>query len=83
MERYTFEDPRAGAALAGVVLLQADVTENDDLDQALLERFSLLGPPALLFFDTKGKEMRGWRFVGYKDVDEFVTHVNGAFEGMK
>jgi thiol:disulfide interchange protein DsbD len=83
MERYTFEDPKAGAALAGVVLLQADVTENDDIDQALLERFSLLGPPALLFFDTKGQEMRGWRFVGYKEVDEFVTHVNGAYEGMK
>jgi thiol:disulfide interchange protein DsbD len=83
MERYTFEDPMSAVALAGVVLLQADVTENDDIDQALLERFSLLGPPALLFFDSKGKEMRGWRFVGYKDVDEFVGHVNGAFEGMK
>jgi len=83
MERYTFEDPRTAAALAGVVLLQADVTENDDIDQALLARYSLLGPPALLFFDTQGKEMRGWRFVGYKDVDEFTTHVNGAFEGMK
>jgi len=83
MERYTFADPKVIAALAGVELLQADVTDNDDLDQGLLKRFSLLGPPALLFFDRDGKELRGWRFVGYKDASAFIKHVNGAFQGHR
>jgi thiol:disulfide interchange protein DsbD len=83
MERYTFSDPGVIAALQGAVLLQADVTANDDADAALLRHFSLLGPPALLFFDPVGKEMRGWRFVGYKDAGEFTEHVNGAFKGHR
>ena len=83
MERYTFSDPGVIAALQGAVLLQADVTANDDADAALLRHFSLLGPPALLFFDPAGKEMRGWRFVGYKDAGEFTEHVNGAFRGHR
>ena len=83
MERYTLNDKGVAAALEGVVLLQADVTDNDDADAALLRHFSLLGPPALLFFDPAGEELRGWRFVGYKDAADFIEHVNGAFRGRR
>ena len=50
MEYYTFSDPTVRAALADMILLQADVTENSAADQALLKRFNLIGPPATLFF---------------------------------
>src|SRR5690606_29948447 len=50
MERYTFPDPGVQAALAGAVLLKADVTKNDADDQALLERFEIFGPPTIAFF---------------------------------
>ena len=36
MEHKTFTQPEVQAALKNVVLLQADVTENDDEDKALL-----------------------------------------------
>ena len=36
MEHYTFTEPEVQAALENTVLLQADVTANDDEDQALL-----------------------------------------------
>lgn len=83
MERYTFEDAGVMAAFDGVVLLQADVTDNDDADAALLKQFSLLGPPAILFFDPSGQELRGWRFVGFKDAAAFIEHINGAFAGHR
>ena len=50
MERYTFPDEAVRRALAGAVLLKADVTANDERDRALLSHFGLFGPPAILFF---------------------------------
>ncbi len=40
MERYTFSDPKVIAALTDAVLLQADVTANDEQDVALLQATS-------------------------------------------
>lgn len=54
MEHLTFTDARVRAALAEVVLLQADVTANTADDQALLKRFGLFGPPGTVFFDVRG-----------------------------
>jgi thioredoxin:protein disulfide reductase len=75
MEKYTFARPEVQQALAGMVLLQADVTANDDADKALLKRFKLIGPPSILFFDASGKERKELSLVGYKPADEFVEHV--------
>ena len=76
MERYTFPDPRVIAAMERFVLLQADVTANDAEDKALMqERFGLPGPPAMLFFDTDGNELRGYRLVGFVPADEFAAHL--------
>ncbi|MDQ5881996.1 MAG: thioredoxin:protein disulfide reductase, partial [Pseudomonadota bacterium] len=57
MERYTFSDPRVQQKLAGTLLLQADVTANSEEDKALLKRFTLFGPPGIIFFDKAGKEI--------------------------
>ena len=75
MEKYTFARPEVQQALAGMVLLQADVTANDDADKALLKRFRLIGPPSILFFDATGNERKELALVGYKPADEFVEHV--------
>ena len=44
MEHNTFTMPDVQGALANTVLLQADVTANDDDDQALLKHFGIFGP---------------------------------------
>ncbi len=79
-EKYVFTDPRVQKKLANVVLLQADVTDNDDADQALLKHVKVTAPPAILFFDKSGKEMRGYRLVGSKTADEFLAHLNQALK---
>ncbi len=75
-EKYVFTDPRVIRALENVVLLQADVTENDDADKALLKKVKVTAPPAILFFDTRGRELRDYRLVGSMKADEFLAHVN-------
>jgi thiol:disulfide interchange protein DsbD len=72
MERYTFSDDKVRAKLKSAVLLQVDVTANNDEDKALLKRFELFGPPAILFFDAQGHEQSGNRVNGYQDAAQFL-----------
>ena len=75
MEYYTFTDPRVQAALAEAILVQADVTANDETDQALLARFSIFGPPPIVFFNRSGNEIEGPRISGYMDANAFLMHL--------
>ncbi|MGH8031477.1 MAG: protein-disulfide reductase DsbD [Luteimonas sp.] len=77
MEKYTFTDPAVHAALAGAVLLKADVTANDAVDQALMARFGIIGPPATLFF-ANGAERRALRLIGFEKADAFVARIQRA-----
>jgi len=77
MEKYTFTQPVVHAALDGFVLLKADVTANDDVDQALMRRFNIIGPPATLFF-VDGAERRELRLFGYEKSELFAQRVRRA-----
>jgi thiol:disulfide interchange protein DsbD len=82
MEKYTFSDPRVQAAWSEAILLKTDVTANDAQDQALLKRFGLFGPPAILFFTPEGDELRDYRVVGFVPPERFSKHVHTAFGGI-
>jgi thiol:disulfide interchange protein DsbD len=75
MERNTFPDNTVAALLDRFQLLQTDVTANDDTDQALMKSFGIIGPPAILFFDRAGVEMKAYRLVGYFKPEEFAAHL--------
>lgn len=75
MEQFTFSDSRVQEKLKDAVLLQADVTENNADDRALLKRFGLFGPPGIIFFDSNGQESRIVRIIGYQDSDRFLTNL--------
>ncbi len=78
MERLTFSDASVQAKLKNAILLQADVTANDADDKALLQRFQLFGPPAILFFATQGKELTDLRVTGYQDAAQFATSLGNV-----
>jgi thiol:disulfide interchange protein DsbD len=80
MEEYTFTDANVQAALSNTAVLQADVTANDDQDKELLARFGVFGPPTIIFFGTDGQQRHGYEVVGYMKADDFVAHLNKAFE---
>jgi thiol:disulfide interchange protein DsbD len=72
MEKLTFTDPAVKARLDRMLLLQADVTANNDDDKALLKRFGLFGPPGIILFDANGKEIPGARVIGYQPPAQFL-----------
>lgn len=78
MEATTFLDPIVQQALAGTVLLRADVTANDANDQALLKRFGIYGPPTIAFYGRNGQERSRYRVVGYMKGAEFAAAVRAA-----
>ncbi|MGH8199908.1 MAG: protein-disulfide reductase DsbD [Steroidobacteraceae bacterium] len=78
MEDTTFLDPTVRKALSGMVLLRADVTSDDDADQALLKRFGIFGPPTIAFFGSDGHERPSYRVVGYMKGAEFAAAVRAA-----
>jgi thioredoxin:protein disulfide reductase len=71
----TFTDPSVIAALSGYVLVQADVTANSEEEKALAKRFGLFGPPAIIFFDANGNELKSKTVIGYKPPKPFLKHL--------
>ena len=80
MERNTFPTDPVQAELARFTPLKADVTQNDEIDQALMGRYRIIGPPAILFFDREGKEMEAYRLVGYFGPEAFAAHLRAVRE---
>jgi thiol:disulfide interchange protein DsbD len=78
MERFTFADPAVAKRLERFQLIQADVTANSDADKALLKRFSLFGPPGIIFFDAAGAERGTLRVVGFQDAETFGKVLDAA-----
>jgi len=78
MEKFTFSKPAVQQALAGFVLLQADVTANDDTDQALMKRYNIVAPPDTLFFATDGAEIHALQLTGPEHADEFLKRIAAA-----
>jgi thiol:disulfide interchange protein DsbD len=78
METFTFTDARVRAKMEQMLLLRADVTANTSEDKALLKRFSLFGPPGIIFFDRQGREIEGLRVVGYQSADAFLPTLDRA-----
>lgn len=75
LERETFSKPEVATALASVMKIQADVTQNSADAQALLQQFELIGPPAILFFGPDQQERKSYRLIGYINSADFLTHL--------
>lgn len=78
MEQFTFTDARVASQMQQIKLVQIDLTDNTAEHQALLKRFGLVGPPAILFFDAQGNERRGLRVVGFMKAEAFAQQLSKA-----
>jgi len=76
MEAYTFTDEKVKNKLSNFILVQADVTKNNADDKALLQRFNLIGPPAILFFGPDKIERKASRVIGYQNTETFLANIN-------
>lgn len=75
-EHKTFSDPTVRERFGQMVLLQADVTANDDADIELLNSLNVLGLPTIIFFDREGKELTGQRVTGFMGPAEFLGRLD-------
>ena len=76
MEALTFTDEAVRKRLAGMTLLRVDVTANNADDKALMRKYGLFGPPALLFFAPGGDEMSQARVIGFQNAKAFGEHLD-------
>ncbi|MBT3195766.1 MAG: thioredoxin fold domain-containing protein, partial [Candidatus Ruthia sp.] len=74
LERFVFSNADVVNKMQNVIALQADVTANDATDKALMTRFNIIGPPAILFFKN-GIENRPQRIVGEINAQGFLEHL--------
>ncbi|HSI56284.1 MAG TPA: protein-disulfide reductase DsbD, partial [Ideonella sp.] len=78
MEHLTFSDPAIRPRMERALLLQADVTADTAEAKALMRRFGLFGPPAVLFFDAQGSELPTARTIGYEAPEAFARRLDAA-----
>lgn len=78
IEREVFADPTIAPRLADYRLIRFDITDSNPEQRALLDRYKLFGPPAILFFDRSGKELAEVRVVGEIDASQFAERLNRA-----
>jgi thiol:disulfide interchange protein DsbD len=72
IDKQVFDDPQVRQALAGVVLLRADVTASDAPQRALMRGYQVMGPPTVMLFDARGRERRDARLVGEFTASELL-----------
>ncbi len=75
MEHETFSHSDVQARLGRHMWLQIDLTDNPE-DSALLQRYNLPGPPAILFYNDQGEELKQARIYAYKSKSQFLKHLD-------
>jgi thiol:disulfide interchange protein DsbD len=75
LEAKTFSNESVKSAMDSYVLVQVDLTANDEAARAISSKFGIFGPPAILFFDESGERVKSADIVGFKEPQEFLKHL--------
>ncbi len=80
LEEFTFKNKKVIKVLKNFTLLRVDVTRNTQEDKEIQKKFRVVGPPALIFWDTNNKELKSMQIVGYKNPKDFLKIINKHFK---
>jgi thiol:disulfide interchange protein DsbD len=75
-EHKVFTEPSVQKSMSQLTLIRADVSPYSESNQVLLQKFALIGPPAILFFDKDGRELTSYRVIGEISPKAFVAHLD-------
>lgn len=78
MDEEIFSQASVRALVTDFRFVQLDVTDFSEEHKAMLDRYALAGPPAVLFFDRHGKEIQQARIAGEAVLGEFLSAVSVA-----
>ena len=71
-ERKVLNDPEVWVALSSFQKIRLDLSDFSQEKKQLLNQLELIGPPAHLFFDREGNELRDLRVIGDISKKEFL-----------
>ena len=72
LDKYTFSEKKVAYLLKDLNLIKLDITKTNDDNSRFLKDYKLFGPPAILFFNNNGKEIRQARIVGFINAKDFI-----------
>ena len=72
LDKYTFSEKKVADLLKNLNLIKLDITKTNDDNSKFLKDYKLFGPPAILFFNNDGTEIRQSRIVGFIDAENFI-----------
>lgn len=75
MEKTTFRDSRVIQAFANYRRIRMDLSQSNRAQREWLQAMHLYGPPALLFFDSNGQEIKDQRIQGEIDADHLMQRL--------
>lgn len=78
IEHEVLNDPKVLERLKGYQLVRFDMTASNAEQRALLDQYSLFGPPALMLFDKNGAEKSDQRVIGEINAKDFAERVANA-----
>jgi thiol:disulfide interchange protein DsbD len=78
IEREVLHDANVVERLKGYRLIRFDITASNAEQRALLDRYKLFGPPALMFFGKDGVERADVRVIGEINATDFAERVAKA-----
>lgn len=73
LDYVTFADDRVQRTLGMMKLIKVDVTANDAESKKLTERYQVLGPPTLVFYDGQGQHRPELTLVGVPKPEQLLT----------
>lgn len=74
-EHLTFPKPEVQQQMQKMQLIKVDVTKMTRKDQAVLDKFNVLGLPTILFFAPDEQELSQARVTGFMAAAEFASHL--------
>jgi thiol:disulfide interchange protein DsbD len=78
IEHEVLDDPVVIERLKGYRLIRFDITASNAEQRALLDRYQLFGPPALMFFGKDGVERADVRVIGEINARDFADRITRA-----
>ena len=78
IEHEVLNNPHVLDLLKGYRLVRFDITASNPEQRALLDRYQLFGPPALMFFAKNGSEISDQRVIGEINAADFAERVAKA-----
>lgn len=82
IEREVLTAPEVASQLGAYHLVRFDMTASTSEQRALLDRYKLFGPPAILFFAPNGDEWSESRVVGEITATDFAAKLQGAAQRL-